>query len=124
MVFDQSVDQELTRAAHRAYARDLAASHVRTAAHGANVSTFFDVQSHSHPGTFHRVRIDATAAGLDITCDCLGSQKGHVCAHAAVALQAWQSLPVDEPAPREPNWLKRQMDDERAYRDAYYRGAR
>ena len=117
MVLDSTVDRDLERAAHRAYARDLTAQLVGTRQAGHNGVEFYDVASFSQAGTFHRVRLDYTAEGVSATCDCLGSQHGRLCAHIAAALEASQSIPVEpQPQPAAPvlgaAWLKSLMAGE------------
>lgn len=117
MVLDSTVDRDIERAAHRAYARDLSARFAGSRKAGHNGVEFFDVASFSTAGLFHRVRLDYTAAGVSATCDCLGSQHGRICAHVAVALEASQSLPAAQPEPEAKPvlgaaWLRAQMAGE------------
>lgn len=85
------------RAAHRAAVRNISARLVEELRTGQNGSTFFDVGSFSTPGLLHRVRIDATAAGVDVRCDCEGNLNGRICQHMAAALDAWERSTEPEP---------------------------
>jgi hypothetical protein len=107
MVLDSTVDRDLERAAHRAYARNLTAQLVGSQQIGHDGAEFYDVASFSQAGTFHRVRLDYTIDGVNAHCDCLGNQNGRICAHIAAALEASAALPAVEPElepEAEPAW--------------------
>jgi hypothetical protein len=128
MVLDQSTDQALERAAHRAYARNLTAQLVGVQHVGHEATEFYDVASFSTAGLMHRVRLDYTADGVNAACDCMGGQNGRICQHVAAALEASQSIPAVEPepapVPAEPNWLRRLLDEQARERDELYKVAR
>jgi len=94
------LDATWTAMQARAVERGLRVEIVDEQTVGYDTVTRCRVSSHSQPGQWHHVRVKASAAGVDVACDCYAATLGRPrpCSHAAAALDALGMMPTPEPA--------------------------
>jgi len=79
---------------HRASAANVLIVQTDAITEGFDERLYFTARSVSRPDSLaHRIRIHATAEGVDVICTCEGGQKRLSCQHAAQALRYAGLLP-------------------------------
>ena len=82
------------RALHRASAANVLIMQTERIVEGYDERLYFIARSVSRPDAItHRIRVHATAEGVDVICTCEGGQKQLACQHAAQALRYAGLLP-------------------------------
>src|SRR5687767_10214233 len=82
------------RALHRATAANVLIMQTERITEGYDERLYFTARSVSRPDSItHRIRVHATAEGVDVLCTCEGGQQHLACMHAAQALRYAGLLP-------------------------------
>jgi len=82
------------RALHRASAANVLIVQTDAITEGFDERLYFTARSVSRSDSLaHRIRVHATAEGVDVICTCEGGQKRLACQHAAQALRFSGLLP-------------------------------